>query len=390
MTSPPIPHSAFRNPHSNAPQSPIRVLLVDDSPIALVIIKRILAASPDIQVVGTAANGREALEMIPRLQPGVICTDLHMPLLDGLEFTKAVMAQYPRPILALSVSLQKEQTHNIFKLLEAGAIDVMAKPRGGLEASAGLDAQELISKIKILSGVIVIRRRRNGSSAECGLQNAELKPEPLAGELPIPQSAIRNPQLRTRILGIGASTGGPQALQAILSQLPASLPVPVLCVQHISEGFMQGLVDWLAEQCPMRIRTAETGVVPEPGTVYFPRDNTHLKIGGDGKLICSAEPACNGHRPSISVAFASLAQHYGSASACVLLTGMGRDGVDGMHAVRRAGGVTIAQDEDSSIVFGMPRQAIEEGAARHVLPLDKIASALVRLTNADFGMQIAE
>ena len=146
---------------------------------------------------------------------------------------------------------------------------------------------------------------------------------------------------------------------------------------------MQGLVDWLAEQCPIRIRSAETGIIPQPGTVYFPRDNTHLEIDSEGKLLCTNEPVYGGHRPSISVTFTSLARHYGSAAAGVLLTGMGRDGVDGLHAISQAGGVTIAQDEESSIVFGMPKQAIEEGAARYVLPLHRIAPALTKLLNVE-------
>ena len=160
------------------------------------------------------------------------------------------------------------------------------------------------------------------------------------------------------------------------------------------------MVDWLAAQCPIRIRTAETGDIPQPGTVYFPRDNAHLKIDGEGKLLCTSEPVYNGHRPSVSVAFTSLARHFGSAAAGVLLTGMGRDGVDGLHAIAQAGGITIAQDEETSIVFGMPKLAIEEGAARYVLPLHKIAEALISIsecgvrsaehTNADCGVRIAE
>lgn len=347
------------------PHSAIKVLLVDDSPIALAILKKILATAPGIQVVGTAANGKEGLVLIPRVQPDVICTDLHMPVMDGLELTKAVMAQYPRPILVLSVSVQKEQTHNVFKLIDAGAIDVMAKPLGGLEEDGKLNAQELITKIKILSGVVVIQRRRDRRPATPAPDNV----------LPLIEAAP------LRIIGIGASTGGPQALQAILAQLPASLPVPVLCVQHISEGFMQGLVEWLAGQCQIRIRSAETGVTPQPGTVYFPRDNTHLKIDNDGRLLCVSEPLYGGHRPSISVTFTSLARHYSNAAAAVLLTGMGRDGVDGLHAIAQAGGVTIAQDEESSVVFGMPKLAFEEGAARYVLPLHKIAPALISIAN---------
>ncbi len=339
--------------------SPIRVLLVDDSLITLVILKRILATDPDIQVVGTAGNGLEALGLIPSLQPDVICTDLHMPVMDGLAFTREVMATCPRPILVLSIAVQKEQTETIFKLLEAGAIDIMAKPRGsGQEAPETLDRVELINKIKVLSGVIALRRR---------------PATPPPGELP---AATGMPP---RIIGIGASTGGPQAFEEILSRLPADLPVPLLCVQHISEGFMRGMVDWLAGKSRLRIVIAETGTLPRAGTAYFPREGTHLLLDDQNRLLNSADPPCNGHRPAIDLTFKSLASRHGKRAAGVLLTGMGRDGVEGMLDIARAGGTTIAQDEESSIVFGMPREAIAAHAAQHVLPLTKVAPALLKL-----------
>lgn len=346
--------------------SPIRVLLVDDSLITLAIIKRMLASAPGIQVAGIATNGREALDMIPSLQPDVICTDLHMPVMNGLEFTRAVMEKFPCPILVLSVSVQKEQADNIFRLLEAGAIDVMAKPRGTEAASYELDAQELIGKIKVLAGVVAIRRRRKEPYAAASATR---------NNLPILEAAPPG------IVGIGASTGGPQAFQEILSNLPGNLPVPLLCVQHISEGFMQGLVDWLAQKSQLRIVTAESGIHPQPGTVYFPREGSHLVLDGQGRLECSNAPPYGGHRPSISVTFKSLARLYGKNAAGVLLTGMGRDGVEGMQAIAQVGGTTIAQDEESSTIFGMPKEAITANAARYVLPLPKIAPALLKLLN---------
>lgn len=357
------PQTANSAPHNN----PIRVLVVDDSLITLAIIKRMLANAPGIRVAGTATNGREALDMIPSLQPDVICTDLHMPVMDGLEFTRAVMEKFPRPILVLSVSVQKEQADNIFRLLEAGAIDVMAKPRGTGIADYELDAQELIGKIRVLAGVVAIRRRRK---------------EPYAAAAP-PNHLPQIESAPLSIVGIGASTGGPQAFQEILSHLPGDLPVPLLCVQHISEGFMQGLVDWLAQKSQLRIVTAETGILPQPGTAYFPRDGSHLALDRQGRLECSNAPPYGGHRPSISVTFKSLARLYGKNAGGVLLTGMGRDGVEGMQAIAQGGGITIAQDEESSTIFGMPKEAIAANAAHYVLPLAKIAPTLQRLLNMD-------
>ncbi len=336
----------------------IKVLLVDDSPIALTILKRMLSSSPDIEVVGTALNGKEALELIPKLNPTVLCTDLHMPVMDGLELTKQVMSLHPMPILVVSVSV-REGSANVFKLLEAGAVDVMLKPKGGLEAEFEKNAKEFVSKIRILSGVRVFRKFR-----------AERPPE-------IPESKIQIP--KSKIIVIGASTGSPQALHEILGQLQHDFPLPVVCIQHISEGFLKGLVEWLSEQCRIKVRIAEHGELPMTGTVYFSQEGTHLKIDRSGRFVCSTEPPVYGHRPSITVTMRSLVQYYGSAVIGVLLTGMGSDGAEGMLAIQQAGGATIVQDEKSSVVFGMPKQVIEIGGAQHILSLEEITEMLMRL-----------
>jgi two-component system, chemotaxis family, protein-glutamate methylesterase/glutaminase len=345
-------------------QAPIRVLLVDDSPLALMILQRMLAASPEIQVVGTAGNGREALALIPQLQPAVICTDLHMPVMDGLELTREVMLRFPRPILVLSVSVQQDDTRNIFRLLEAGAVDVCAKPRSGLLTDDGHGMQELIGKIKILSGVVVFRKHRRASLPPASPGQA--------------QPAVIGPAV-VRMVAIGASTGGPQALQTILTELPPDFPVPILCVQHISDGFLQGLVNWLAAQCRLKVKIAQPGELALPGTIYFPQERTHLEIDDNGRLMSSLAPPLEGHRPSVTFTFQSMARSYGSAAVGILLTGMGRDGAEGMRAIAQVAGITIAQDEESCTVFGMPKQAIDLGAAQYILPAHDIARALTHL-----------
>lgn len=337
----------------------IRVLLVDDSIIALTIIKRMLASSPDIEVAGTASNGKEALELIPQLKPDVICTDLHMPVMDGFKLTKQVMRMYPMPILVVSVSV-REGSANVFKLLEAGAVEVMLKPKGGLESESEKTKMELVSKIRILSGVRVFRR-----VGEKGRSSEQV------------DSALRVPHSAFRVVVIGASTGGPQALHEILRALPHDFPLPVVCIQHISEGFLKGLVEWLAEQCRIKVMIAGHGEAPLPGAVYFPREGTHLKIDQNGRFVCSTEPPVYGHRPSITATMRSLVQYYGSAVIGALLTGMGSDGAEGMLAIQQAGGITIAQDEESCIVFGMPKQAIELGAAKYVMPLEDIGRTIM-------------
>jgi len=342
----------------------VSVLLVDDSLIALTILSRMLSTSPDIQVVGKARSGREALELIPRLQPAVVCTDLHMPDMDGLELTKEIMARFPRPILVVSAAVHPEDIHNVFSLLEAGAIDVLPKPRGGLAADEQRVTQELVSKIKIISGVVALTRRPKLSP---GLAKSEAGPS----SAPVPP--------RPRIVAIGASTGGPQALRTILAQLPIDFPAPILCVQHISDGFLEGLVEWLANQCAMPVKIAQSGEQPLPGTVYFPQEGTHLEIDKSGRLVCSHTAPVDGHRPAVTATFKSVAEYCGEAAIGILLTGMGSDGAQGMQEIFEAGGITIAQNEETSVVFGMPKQAIARGAVKYVLPVHKIAFMLPEL-----------
>ncbi|MEB3827074.1 chemotaxis-specific protein-glutamate methyltransferase CheB [Phormidium sp. CCY1219] len=399
-------------------KKPIRVLLVDDSPVALTIFKRLLGGTPDIEIVGTARTGVEGLTLVPQVQPDVICTDLHMPEMNGLEFTQEVMSKFPRPILAISSSVQAEDTHNVFKLLKAGAVDVFPKPRSGMMNNFDRLRQELIGKIRVLSGVAVFTlHRRSAASGEVSV----VRPQPRVSAppprslppvcaSPKPEKSVRvsgedAPRKRSflgsdrpssvmsrsvpppatpasaafyRMVAIGASTGGPQALYGILTQLPPNFPVPVLCVQHISEGFLQGLVDWLALECHLPVKIAPPGEYPQPGMVYFPPERKHLELDNRGRFVHSNAPPYSGHRPSVTVMFESVAHYYGRGVLGVLLTGMGRDGAEGMQAIARAGGLTIAQNEATCVVFGMPREAIALGAAHYILPVTDIAPMLIR------------
>lgn len=341
----------------------IRVLLVDDSAIALHILQRLLSRFPDIQVVGTAADGRKALDLLPALNPDVICTDLHMPVMDGLEFTRAVINKYPRPILVVSVSVEPDSP-NVFRLLEAGAVDVYPKPRAILDADQEKLASELASKIRILAGVHVFRRA--GAATR-----APRPPPPLS--LP--------PHVPVRMVAIGASTGGPQALREVLSHLPIGFPAPVVCVQHIGEDFLSEMVAWLAEVSPLPVQKATQGEVPQPGVVYFAPEDAHLELDDGGRFELSQAPPCDGHRPSATVTLRAAAHRFGAGTVGVLLTGMGSDGAEGMADIAAAGGVTIAQDEASSVVYGMPGAAVALGAVQHVLPLEQIATALTALAS---------
>jgi two-component system, chemotaxis family, protein-glutamate methylesterase/glutaminase len=342
---------------SAVPPRRIRVLVVDDSPTALEVLVSMIATAPDLEIAGTARDGAEALHLIPIVAPDVLVTDFRLPGMDGLQLVREVMARHPLPILVISSWLRpKKDTQTVFRLLEAGALDVMQKPATGIDSDFAAAAHDLIYRIRVLSGVKLRKRKVLGSH-------------------------IRTPTAeRKNIVGIGASTGGPQALHRLLSALPAEFPLPILCVQHIAEGFSSALIAWLASESKVRVTTARNGDQAVAGTVYFPPDDRHLEVDHQGRLRCSTAAPHEGHRPSVDVTFRSLAQNYGTGAIGVLLTGMGRDGARGLLEIRRAGGTTIAQNAESSVIFGMPKRAIELGAAQQVLPLDEIAAMLTKIT----------
>lgn len=353
---------------------PIRIFLVEDSPVALTILKRILAGVSEIEVVGTASNGVEALARIPATQPHIICTDLHMPQMDGLELTRRIMAEYARPILVISTSVQaQEDAKNVFDLLQAGALDVFPKPSIDTPSDYEQIRQELTDRIKVLAGVKVFTRHSPK------IEQVELKRQSISRNSRqvafSPKSATHS---QFSVVAIGSSTGGPQALHAILKLLPANFPIPILCTQHISEGFLQGLVDWLGGECSLRVTIAQSGEFPKPGTVYFAPEQKHLQLDTQGKFVTTRTPPIAGHRPSVTALFQSVADHYGRSSIGILLTGMGRDGAEGLQAIAQTGGVTIAQDEQTCVVFGMPKEAIALGAAQYVLPINQIAPMLLQ------------
>ncbi|NER33563.1 MAG: chemotaxis-specific protein-glutamate methyltransferase CheB [Oscillatoria sp. SIO1A7] len=400
-------------------EKPIRILLVEDSPVAIIILKRILNSPPLLQVVGTARTGIEGLKLIPVVKPDVICSDLQMPEMGGLEFIREVMATNPKPILVISASVQAEDTENVFELLAAGAVDIFPKPRKSVMDNYEEIKQELITKVRILAGVSVFTLRRNRlviprlpgdrarspsyiesilpksdrSSAKKQFAKKQLAKKPVPKVASIPrtsqlqlagrkkaaeiQEINLQKRLPFRVVAIGASTGGPQALQGILSALPSNFPVPVICVQHISEGFLQGLVDWLGSECRLLAKIASAGEYPEPGKIYFPPEGKHLELDTRGRFLYSSAPALSGHRPSVTATFNAVARYYGSRAVAILLTGMGRDGADGMLSIAQAGGLTIAQDEASCVVFGMPKEAIALEAACHILPIADIAPMLL-------------
>lgn len=348
-----------------------KVVLVEDSPIALEILQRLLNSSPEVSVVGIARDGEEGLEVITKTQPDVICTDLMMENMDGLELTKRVMAQDPRPILVISNFVQNTDIDTIFRLLQAGVADVFPKPTIGSPTDYEKIKAALIAKIKVLS------------SRKVAAKPQEKQPlSPSAGSLTTSRSSLKtdlpatNATSDIKVISIGASTRGLKAIQNILGKLPSDFPLPIICTLHVGEGVLSKLVDWLSSECQLKIKVAEVGESPLPGTVYFAPEKNHLELDYRGKFIYLRTVAGEKHCPSITVMFKSIASFYGKTSAGVLLTGLGHDGVQGLQAISQVGGLTIAQDE-SGVAFGMVKEALALGAAQHLLPIEDITPFLL-------------
>ncbi len=342
----------------------IKVLLIEDSPLILKILRRILDASNEVVVVGTARNGKEGLHLVQDLNPDVICTDFIMPVMDGLEFTKELMSTNPKPILVISSAFEGSNDSNVFNLLKAGALEIFPKPTGIQDSDYDMIREKLVSRIKIVKSIPVYKKNRQ----------AEIK-HPSETETSI--KSISHQQNKFSYIVIGASTGGPNAIQKILFDLPRDISVPIICVQHISDGYIESFTSWLSTNCKLKVKIFSDGEKPQPGYVYFPQNMKHLIIKDDGKLYLSNEAAYNGHCPSINVAFESFAKHFASKTLGIILTGMGDDGAKGILSIKTNGGMTIGEDETTCTVYGMPRVAKELGALNNILPLNKIADKIL-------------
>jgi two-component system, chemotaxis family, protein-glutamate methylesterase/glutaminase len=341
-----------------------RVLVVDDSLTARKHLTEVLNADPELEVTGEAEDGKKAIELCRSLRPDVMTLDMMLPVMSGVAVTEYVMAYCPTPILVVSASTNRGELYKTYDALAAGAVDVFEKPSGN-----GLDGdweRGLVASVKIVSRIRVITHIR-GKLGPLGQIPAA--PAHFAGSNASPQK---------NIIAIGASTGGPAAIVEILRGLPAGFPVPILLVIHIGEPFSPAFAEWLDGLSSLRVRYANDDEnlpsVGQPGMVMAP-PGFHLVVQR-GKLRLTRGPERNSCRPSVDVLFESLARELGSQTAACLLTGMGRDGAAGLLALRHAGALTIAQDEASSVVFGMPREAIQMGAASRVLSLDQVAPAL--------------
>jgi two-component system chemotaxis response regulator CheB len=343
-------------------RSGVRVLIVDDSPVAREVLKSVLETDAGIRVIGMAGTGREAVELTARLKPDLVTMDLVMPGMDGMEATQRIMARHPTPILFFSSFFGPGGDYSRSDVLAAGALDVVEKPTPMLDPHWPT-AGALVQKVKSLAQVTVVRHIY-------GAAERDVRPEPRV--VPRRRSEIA-------VVAIGASTGGPRLLDDLLSAMPANYGPAIVVIQHMADGFLTGWLTALRQRCALEVKVAENGDRLHSGRVLFAPPASHLTVLSGGRIRIEEGQPVGGFCPSVDLALTTIAQVYGKRAAGVLLTGMGVDGASGLLAIRRAGGVTMVQDEASCVVFGMPRAAIDLDAAQHVLPPARLARRLLAL-----------
>jgi two-component system chemotaxis response regulator CheB len=350
---------------------PIRLLVVEDSPSVREFLLYLFASDQEIQVIATANNGEEALEAVKSKKPDVITMDLHMPKMDGYAATRAIMENFPTPIVVVTGSSTSNDMATTLSALEAGALAVTKRPSGIGHPDHAATARELIQTVKLMSEIKVVKRWAKQRTPKIPVIDA-------TAETVFP---VASDHKHIRLVAIGSSTGGPLALQQILSHLPKNFPLPIIIVQHIAQGFTEGFVQWLGEASGFPVNLAAHGTVMLSGNAYVAPNGYQISVDPYSRISLKKDTAENGHCPSVSCLFRSVANAYGPDAVGILLTGMGKDGAAELGLMRARGALTIAQDKESSVVHGMPGEAIALGAATYVLGPNKIVSALIGLAN---------
>jgi two-component system chemotaxis response regulator CheB len=342
-----------------------KVLIAEDSIFIQKILKRIINSDPSLAVVGVAKNGRMAVDMARSLRPDVITMDIRMPEMDGFEATRIIMAEVPTPILVVSSSINTEDLKISFNAIQAGALEIIEKPRGNLSGDYYELGQEILRKLRLVSEIKVFRH--------------------IAPRYTTRPAGVRTiTKTRNAAVAIGASTGGPSAIFQILTSLDEDFPCPIFVTLHIAEGFGKGCAEWIRRSARLEVKVAEDNDSIEPGVIYFNPDDRFMTVRNRNFLSVEADRMPKRSNP-IDRMMTSFAEVYGQKGLGVILTGMGDDGVAGLRLIKSNGGKTIAQDEATSVVFGMPKEAINKGAADVVLPLDRIAEQILNFLGASTG-----
>ncbi|MBU1276507.1 MAG: chemotaxis-specific protein-glutamate methyltransferase CheB [Proteobacteria bacterium] len=337
-----------------------KILIVDDSSTQRQLLRQVLSQDPDFEVVGEAADGVEALKLCHELQPDLVTMDIQMPRMNGYEATRRIMSESPRPVVVLTSSFSDRMLGISFKALDNGALMVLGKPTS--LAMTQQEKEQLLGQLKAMAGVKVVRRRWN-------------RQVPFRESGEVPAASLAPAGKKVELICMGASTGGPPALQKVLQGLSPQATPPIALVQHINLGFMDSLARWLSDTTGFQVMPAKPGVRLQPGMVLLAPENRHLTVFKGGMVRLTEDAPMDGHRPSVTTLFRSAAV-YGPSALGVLFTGMGRDGAQGLLEMKEAGAWTIAQDKATSVVFGMPGEAVALGGASEVLPLDAIAGRL--------------
>lgn len=340
----------------------IRVLVADDSPTSRALLVAMLKSDPDFTVVGEARDGFEALQLAKALRPHVVTMDVTMPRMGGLEATRCIMVHAPTPIVIVSATLEADDVAASMRAIRAGALTAIGKPSGPASANFEQERARFLTTVKAMASVKVVGHRLTSIT--------------LPAHKPGSTTSLST---RASIVALAASTGGPGALRSVLDALPYDFGVPVVLVQHLAPGFLEGFTQWLGATCRLHVQVASEGMQLSPRNVYVAPEDRHLKLSARGVVELSSEPPIEAFRPSASVLFESVAQTYGRGALAAILTGMGRDGVAGLRRVRELGGRVIAQDEQTCSVFGMPAAAIEEGLVDFVLPISLVPAKLIEL-----------
>jgi two-component system chemotaxis response regulator CheB len=347
----------------------IRVLVVDDSAFMCKVLQEIINADPQLEVVGLARDGRDGVALAESLRPDVITMDINMPHVDGLQATEQIMSQHPRPIVIVS-SESREGAASTLKALELGAIDFVPKPSSGVDLDMKAVREELTRKLKLAAKVRVVRTAtRSKPPAPPVFANAA--PDIAGGAGSLGQNGGKIP-----MIVIAGSTGGPAAVTRVLAGLAKDLPAAVFLVLHMPAVFTKQFVTQLSEIGSLRVKEAEANEAPQPGTVYVCPGSHHLGLSLSGKISLDPGPRIDGYRPCANVALETIAAYARTLAVGVVLTGMGNDAAKGVKAIKAAGGYVLAQDEATSVIFGMPAEAIQTGAVNEVLALDSISAAI--------------